>query len=140
MPGNETGSEWRTILGHPQLIECMGICVLSLAHGSELRGSDVICILRTIIWKFFFKFSQGSCPWIAFACIFFGIFIIFFLKGGGGSMGQIICRKYTVYRALNISCSRPMASVTTARWTTDRQTHMSARTHCYPARNITTIQ
>ena len=38
---SEIGSEWRTILGHPQLIECMGICVLSLAHGSELRGSDV---------------------------------------------------------------------------------------------------
>ena len=29
---SEIGSEWRTILGHPQLIECMGICVLSLAH------------------------------------------------------------------------------------------------------------
>ena len=43
---SEIGSEWRTILGHPQLIECMGICVLSLAHGSELRGSDIICILR----------------------------------------------------------------------------------------------
>ena len=30
---------------HPQLIECMGICILSLAHGTEQRGSDVICIL-----------------------------------------------------------------------------------------------
>ena len=39
---SEIGSEWRTILGHPQLIECMGICILSLAHGSEQRGSDVI--------------------------------------------------------------------------------------------------
>ena len=38
---SEIGSEWRTILEHPQLIELMGICVLSLAHGSELRGSDV---------------------------------------------------------------------------------------------------
>ena len=37
----EIGSLWRTILGHPQLIECMGICILSLAHGSEQRGSDV---------------------------------------------------------------------------------------------------
>ena len=35
------GSEWQTILGHRQLIKCMGICVLSLAHGSELRGPDV---------------------------------------------------------------------------------------------------
>ena len=38
---SEIGSDWRTILGHPKLIECMGICILSLAHGSELRGSDV---------------------------------------------------------------------------------------------------
>ena len=33
--------EWRTILGHPKLIVCMGMCVLSLGHGSEPRGSDV---------------------------------------------------------------------------------------------------
>ena len=38
---SEIGSEWRTIIGHLQLIERMGICVTSLAHGSELRGSDV---------------------------------------------------------------------------------------------------
>ena len=31
----------RTFGGHPKLIECMRICVLSLSHGSELRGSDV---------------------------------------------------------------------------------------------------
>ena len=43
---SEIGSEWRTILGHSQLIECNGIYVLSLAHGSKLRGSDVICILQ----------------------------------------------------------------------------------------------
>ena len=40
---SEIGLRWRTILGHPQLIEC----ILSLAHGSEQRGSDVIFIL----WK-----------------------------------------------------------------------------------------
>ena len=37
---SEIGSEWRIIMEHPQLTECMGICVLSLAHGSELRDSD----------------------------------------------------------------------------------------------------
>ena len=60
---SEIGSERRTILGHPQMIECKGICVLSLAHGSELSGSDVICIERTkIVQKIFFKFSQeGLC-------------------------------------------------------------------------------
>ena len=35
------GSEWQTLLEHPLLIEWTGICVLSLVHGSELRGSDV---------------------------------------------------------------------------------------------------
>ena len=38
---SEIGSEFQTILGHPQLIECVGICVLNLVYGSELRGSDV---------------------------------------------------------------------------------------------------
>ena len=42
---SEIGSRWRTILGHPQLTEYMGICILTLAHGSEQRGSDVICLL-----------------------------------------------------------------------------------------------
>ena len=41
----EIGSQWRTSLGRPQLIECMGIRILSLALGSEQRGSDSICIL-----------------------------------------------------------------------------------------------
>ena len=46
---SEIGSEWRTTLGHPQLIECMGIRVLSLVHGPELGGSDVYPhIVKTI--------------------------------------------------------------------------------------------
>ena len=34
-------SGWRIIWRHSRLIESIGMCVLSLAHGSELRGSDV---------------------------------------------------------------------------------------------------
>ena len=30
-----------------------------------------------LIWKFFFKFKQGTCPWMAFAWNFFRIFLIF---------------------------------------------------------------
>ena len=52
---SEIGSEWRTTLGHPQLIERMGICVLSLAHGSELRGTDV----DLNIVNFFFLLSEN---------------------------------------------------------------------------------
>ena len=58
---SETGSEWQTSLGHPQLIECMGICVLHLAHGPELRGSDVyLHIVKKIIWNFSLN-SAGVC-------------------------------------------------------------------------------
>ena len=39
---SKIGSEWRFILGHPQLIECMGSCVLSLAHGSVI-GVPTYC-------------------------------------------------------------------------------------------------
>ena len=33
-----------------------------------------------LIWKFFSKFNQGTCPWMAFASNFFGIFLIFLLR------------------------------------------------------------
>ena len=51
----KSDQEGRTILGHPQLTECMGIGVLSLAHGSELRGSDVY--LRIVKKKVSVHFS-----------------------------------------------------------------------------------
>ncbi len=45
MPGvlisNEIGSRSRTTLGLPMLFECMGICVVSMAHESELGGFPV---------------------------------------------------------------------------------------------------
>ena len=47
-----------------------------------------------LIRKIFFKFKQGTCPWMAFAWNFFGILKIFFL---GGSVGQIIYREYKQY-------------------------------------------
>ena len=80
---SQIGSRWQTILGHPQLIECMGICILSLAHGSEQRGSDFICIYyEKLIWKIFFKFNQGTCHWMAFAWIFFSQNFPDFFEGG----------------------------------------------------------
>ena len=42
-----------------------------------------------LIWKFFFKFNQSMCPWMAFAWIFFFVCVcvdfsvfFFFFKGG----------------------------------------------------------
>ena len=60
-----------------------------------------------LTWKFFFKFNQGMCPWMAFTSNFFLDFSDFFL---GGSMEQIIYGEYTVFWGSNISCS--LASVT----------------------------
>ena len=34
----KTGADRENILGQPMLFECMGICVLSPAHESEMRG------------------------------------------------------------------------------------------------------
>ena len=34
----KTGADGGNILGQPMLFECMGICVLSPAHESEMRG------------------------------------------------------------------------------------------------------
>ena len=62
---SETGSDWRTILGRPQLLECTSICVLSLAHGSELRGSHVylhIMEKKKNSGKVFFKIQSSYVP------------------------------------------------------------------------------
>ena len=89
------GSDWWSILGHPHLIECMGICVLSLARVSELRGS-------TKYLEVFLLLQSGYVPVRDGLCLdFFGIFLIF-LRGG---CGEIIYREYIVFRSSNISCS-----------------------------------
>ena len=59
---SEIVSEWQNILGHPQVLECIGICVLSLTHGSKQRGSNIYLHSEKLIKKIFFKFSQSMCP------------------------------------------------------------------------------
>ena len=50
-----------------------------MAHGCELRGPDVYLHIvrererKKPIWKVFFKFSQGTCPWMIFAWNLFGV-------------------------------------------------------------------
>ena len=56
-----------------------------------------------IIWNVFFKFSHGTCPWMAFAWNFSGFFLDIFL---GRSVGHIIYREQVVFRSSNISCSQ----------------------------------
>ena len=57
-----------------------------------------------LIRKFFFKFSQGTCPCMHFALIFLGLFFFFWGGWGGGSVGKIIYREYIVFRGWNIFC------------------------------------
>ena len=41
----KTGADGGNILGQPMLFECMGICVLSPAHESEMRGYLVYVLI-----------------------------------------------------------------------------------------------
>ena len=42
----KTGADTENIFGQPMLFECMGICVLSLAHESEMRGYFVYVLIE----------------------------------------------------------------------------------------------
>ena len=41
----KTGADGRNILGQPVLFVCMGICVLSPAHETEMRGHLVYLLI-----------------------------------------------------------------------------------------------
>ena len=41
----KTGADRKNILGQPMLFVCMGICVLSPAHESEMRGCYLVYVL-----------------------------------------------------------------------------------------------
>ena len=41
----QTGADGGTILGQPIPLECMGICVLSPSHESEMRGYLVYLLI-----------------------------------------------------------------------------------------------
>ena len=89
---SEIGSQWVTILGHPQMIECMVICVLSQVHGSDLRSPDVYL---HIMKKLSGNFSLNSARVRALGWLLLRIFsgVLSFLSGG--YVGQIIYKEYT---------------------------------------------
>ena len=54
----KTGADGGTILGQPMLFKCMGICVLSPAHESEMRGYLVyVLIVKHLLILFQFSHS-----------------------------------------------------------------------------------
>ena len=84
---SEIGFGGRTIFGHIRLIECMGICVLSLAYGSELRRSDFICILWEKKSRNYSLNSATVRVFLDCCCLdfFSRNFSIFFLRGVCGA-------------------------------------------------------
>ena len=62
----KTGADGGNILGQPMLFECMGICVLSPAHGSEMRSSLISAlVVKYLSHRFLFKFSHSLLDWAA---------------------------------------------------------------------------
>ena len=86
--------------GQPMLFECMGICVLSPAHESEMRGY-LVYLLTVKYSSISFKFSQSILDWTALSWNFLGIFFQTWLDG---SVDYIIYREFTVNRSSFISC------------------------------------
>ena len=71
----KTGADRGTTLGQPMLFVCMGICVLSPAHESEMRGYLVnLLIVKYLL--ILFQFSHSILNWMALSWNFVG--------GGGG--------------------------------------------------------
>ena len=60
----KTGADREAILEQPVLFECMGICVLSPAHESEMRSYIVyVLIVKKRITLILFKFSHSILDW-----------------------------------------------------------------------------
>ena len=56
----KTGADRENILGQPMLFVCMGICVFSPAHESEMRGYLVyVLIIKKNIPSILFKFRHS---------------------------------------------------------------------------------
>ena len=55
---NKSGADRGNILGQPMLFECMGICALSPAHESEMRGYLVYVLIVKYL-SILFKFSHS---------------------------------------------------------------------------------
>ena len=82
------------------LLECMGICVLSQAHESEMRGYRVyVLIVKYLL--ILFKFSHSILDWTALSWILGGIFKAFL----EGSVDHIIYMDYIVNCRSFIYCS-----------------------------------
>ena len=60
----KTGADRGNTLGQPRLFEFMGICVLSPAHESEMRGY-LVYVVTVKYLLILFKFGLSSLDWTA---------------------------------------------------------------------------
>ena len=75
----KTGADRENIFGQPMLFVCVGICVLSPAHESEMRGYLVyVLIVKNLL--ILFKFSRSMLDWTVLSWILGG-FSETFLEG-----------------------------------------------------------
>ena len=82
----KTGGDRGNILGQPMLFVCMGICVLSPAPESEMRGYLVyVLIVKKLISLILFKFSHSILDWTVLSWNLGGIFLNIFRR---------VCRSY----------------------------------------------
>ena len=78
----KTGADKENISGQPMLFECMGICVLSPAHKSKMRGYLVyVMIVKKLMSLILLKFSHSILDWTVLSCNFWVIFFEIFLEG-----------------------------------------------------------
>ena len=60
----KTGADRENVLGQPILFECMGICVLSPAHESKMRGLPCLCAdCKIHIPPILITFSHSILDW-----------------------------------------------------------------------------
>ena len=70
----KTGAGRENILGKPMLFVCMGICVLSPAYESEMRGYlvYVLIVKKKLMSLILFKFSHSILAWTVLFVQFWG--------------------------------------------------------------------
>ena len=56
---HKTEADGGNVLGQPMLFECMGICVLSLAHESKMWG--YLVYLLTVKFRIRLKIAKQCC-------------------------------------------------------------------------------
>ena len=98
----KTGADRENTFGQPMLFEWMGICVLSPAHESEMRGYLVYVLTAKYLSH---RFCLNSATVYQIGRSYRGIFGVFFKTFLEGSVDHIIYRDYKVNRRFFIYSS-----------------------------------